>query len=99
MDIAFNQYKNDFYFKTGMSDVFIDLLYLNTIYLTSITQTAQRTYRCILESADVGVLWSYIVEETGELRENHPPWTGDHYPATCRHRDSIPGRSGGKRVL
>ena len=55
---------------------------LNTIYLTLITQKAQRTYKCILEGADVGVLWSYVVEETGEPGENHRPWTGDHYPAT-----------------
>ena len=27
------------------------------------------------------------------------PWMGDHYPATCRHQDSILGRSGGKRVF
>ena len=69
---------------------------LNTIYLTSITQKAQRTYRRVLKGADVGLLWSYMVEETGE---NHRPWTGDHYPATCRHRDSILSRSGGKRVF
>ena len=55
---------------------------LNTIYLTSNTQKAQRTYRRVLEGADVGVLWSYVVEETGEPGENHQPWTGDHYPAT-----------------
>ena len=52
---------------------------LNTIYLTSITQKAQRTYKRVLEDADVGVLWSYVVEETGEPGENHRPWTGDHY--------------------
>ena len=35
-------------------------------YLTSITQKAKRTYTCIyiLLGADVGVLWSYMVEET-----------------------------------
>ena len=32
-------------------------LSLNTFYLTSITQEAQRTYRRVLEGADVGVLW------------------------------------------
>ena len=39
---------------------------LNIIYLLSITQKAQRTYRRVLEGADVGVLCSYVVEETGE---------------------------------
>ena len=39
---------------------------LNTIYLTLNTQKAQRTYRHVLEGADVGVLWSYVVEEPGE---------------------------------
>ena len=73
-------------------------MYLNTICLTSIRQKAQRTYKRVLEGADVGYLRSYVVEETGEPGENHRPWTGDHYPATCGHRDSIPGRSGGKRV-
>ena len=46
---------------------------LNTIYLTSITQKAQRTYRRVLEGADVGVLWSSVVEETAEPGENHRP--------------------------
>ena len=80
--------------------MFHDLTHMfkKTIYLTSITQKAQRTYRRVLEGADVGVLWSYVVEETGEPGENHRPWMGEHYPATCRHRDSTPGRSVGKRV-
>ena len=60
---------------------------LSIIYLTSIThvQKAQRTYICILEGADVGVLWSYVVEETGEPGENHLPWTGEHDPAILAH--------------
>ena len=62
---------------------------LNTIYLILITQKAQNTYRHVLEGADVGVLWSYVVEKTGEPGENHRPLTGDHYPATCLHRDSV----------
>ena len=69
----------------------------NTIYLTSITQKALRTYRRVLEGADVGVLWSSWWK-TGEPGGNHRHWTGDHYPATCRHQDSILGRSGGERV-
>ena len=36
------------------------------ILITSITQKAHRTYKRILEGADVGILWSYVVEETGE---------------------------------
>ena len=40
-------------------------------FLTLITQKAQRTYRRVLEGAVVGVLWSYVVKETGEPRENH----------------------------
>ena len=72
---------------------------LNTIYLTSITKKAQITFRRVLNCADVGVLWSYVVEVTGDPGENHRPWTGDHYPVTCRHRDSISGRSVGRRVL
>ena len=71
---------------------------LNNIYYTSIIQKAQRTYRHVLEGTDVGVLWSYVMEETGEHGENHQPWTGDHYPATCRDRDLICGRSGDKPV-
>ena len=47
---------------------------LNTIYLASITRKAQRTYIRVLEGADVGVLWSYLVEETGEPGVNHRPW-------------------------
>ena len=43
---------------------------LNTIYLTSITQKAHKR---VLEGADVGILWSYMVEETGEPGENHRP--------------------------
>ena len=44
-------------------------------------------------------MWSYVVEETGEPRENHQPWTGDHYLATCLYPSSGPGRSGDKRVF
>ena len=74
-------------------DFYMDILSLNTIYLHSITQKAQRTYIHVLEGADVCVLWSYVVEETGE------PGDGRPLPChICRHRDSIPSRSGGKRV-
>ena len=40
----------------------------------------------LIEGVGVGVLLSnvdYVVEETVEPRENHRPWKGDHYPATC----------------
>ena len=47
--------------------------------LTSISQKAQRTSIRVLEGADVGVLWSYVVEETGLHGGKHRPWTGDHY--------------------
>ena len=53
---------------------------LNTIYLTSITQKAQRTYRRVLEGADVGVLWSYVVEETEEPWKNHQHLDGRPLP-------------------
>ena len=33
-------------------------------FFTTITQKAHKTYSA-LEGADVGVLWSYMVEETG----------------------------------
>ena len=36
---------------------------------------------CVLEDTDVGVLWYYVVEETGVAGGNSRPWTGDHYPA------------------
>ena len=39
------------------------------------------------------------MEETGEIWENHRPWTGYHYPATCLYLDSNPGRSGGKHLI
>ena len=52
----------------------------------------------VLEGADVGVMWSNVVEETGEPGENHRTWTGDHYPATCIDPDSNPDRRGDKRV-
>ena len=70
--------------------------YLNTVYLTSITQRAQRTYRRSLEGANVCVLWSHVMEETGEPEENKGTSTGNHYPATGRHEDSILGGGGGK---
>ena len=53
--------------------------YLNTIYFTLITQKAHKTYRRLLGSTDVGILWSYAVEETGVLERNHRPWMGVEY--------------------
>ena len=58
----------------------------NTINFTSITQKTPRTYRRVLEGTGVGVLWSYV-EENPEYPEE----------TTWRHRESNPGRSGGKR--
>ena len=45
-------------------------LSLNTIYFTSITQKAHRTYKRVLQGADVGILWSNVVEETVERGGN-----------------------------
>ena len=42
-------------------------------------------------------MWSNVVEETREPRENHQAWTGNHYPATCLDPDSDPDRRGDKR--
>ena len=43
---------------------------LNIIYFTSITQKAQGTCKCVvlvlLKDADVGAMWSNVVEKTGE---------------------------------
>ena len=39
---------------------------LNTSYYTLITQKDHWTYKHILEDVVLGVLWSYMVEETGE---------------------------------
>ena len=53
-------------------------------YLTSITQKAQRTYKRVLEGADVGVLWSYMVE--GNRRTWGKPPTLDGRPLPCHMR-------------
>ena len=39
---------------------------LNVIHFTSITHTAHYTYIRVLQGAEVGVMWSNVVEETGE---------------------------------
>ena len=39
------------------------------LFLFDYTQKAQRTFRRVLEGTDVGVLLSYVVEETGEPGE------------------------------
>ena len=39
------------------------------IYLTSITQKAHRTYKRVLEGADVGVLWPYVWKKLEHLEE------------------------------
>ena len=74
-----------------------NILSLNTIYFTSTTQKAHVTYVHVLEGADVGILWSYVVEETGVPGGNHRHWADGHYPATSKRRKSNQGRSGGKR--
>ena len=35
------------------------------VYFTLISQKAHRTYKLLLEGMNVGILWSYVVEETG----------------------------------
>ena len=40
------------------------------LYFISITQKAHGTYICVLDGADVGVMRSKVVEETGEPGEN-----------------------------
>ena len=66
------------------------------IYFT-IPQKAPRTYRRVLEGAEVGFLWSYVMEETVVHGGNQWPWTGNHYPITCQRRESNPGCSGDKQ--
>ena len=50
----------------------LSFLQLNTIF-TVITQKTHATFRHILKGADVGILWSYMVEETGILVGNQGP--------------------------
>ena len=84
--------------KNGKTEIKPKLaMNLNTIYFTSITQKAHRTNERVLEGAYVGMLWSDVMEETGVPGENHRYCPGDHNPATCWHRKSIPGRSGDRR--
>ena len=45
--------------------------FLNFICFTSIIKKANGTYICVLEGMHVGVMWSNVVEETGEPGENH----------------------------
>ena len=50
---------------------------------------AHRTFRNKLKDADVGILWSIVMEETGILpRGNHGPRMCNHYPATCQFWES-----------
>ena len=44
-----------------------------THYFTSITQKAQGAYKRVLEGAGVGVIWSNMVDETGETGKNTEP--------------------------
>ena len=64
-------------------------LYLTKeLFISSIIQSAHRTYKRVFEDADVGILWSNVVEETRVPGENHRPSKGDHYPAKCRHLEA-----------
>ena len=61
---------------------------------SSITNSlkAYVTYICVLEDMDVRVLWSNVVEETGQLGGKHRLWTGEHSPATFLYPYSNQGR-------
>ena len=48
----------------------------------------------VLEGIDVGMIWSNMVEESGEPGENHRPWMDEHFCATCLDPDSNPGSRG-----
>ena len=52
----------------------------------------------LLRVTIIGVKCSNMVEETGEPGENHPAWTGDHYPTICPGSDLNPDRRGDKQV-
>ena len=69
---------------------------LKTFFFTTITQKAHKTYSA-LEGADVGVLWSYMVEATGVPEGKPPTLDRQPLPATCRRQELILGRSSEKR--
>ena len=69
---------------------------LNTIFLLGLHRKIKELISMHSRRRGCWCVWSYVEEETGVLGENHQHWTGDHYPATCRHQDLILGRSGGK---
>ena len=48
---------------------------------------------------DVGVMWSYIVEDTRKPGENHRPLIGDHYSAISLYPCSNQDHGGDKRVF
>ena len=41
---------------------------------------------------------AYVVLSCEEPEENHQPWTGDHFPATCLYPGSNPGHNSDKPV-
>ena len=53
------------------------------------------SYIHILENAEVSVLWSYLVEETGAPVRETQPLMSNCYPATCRCRESNLGHRPG----
>ena len=65
-------------FGVKLLNIYVCAITLLTIFI-SITQKAHRTYKRVLEGVNVGILWSYVVEETGVPGGNHRPWAGDHY--------------------
>ena len=65
--------------------------------------TLRRLHRKLIElinlfsKAWIWCLWSYVVKETGVPGGNDVPWMGDHYLATCQHREWILGHSADKQ--
>ena len=53
--------------------VSLSLKKIKTICLTSVMQKANRTYSCLLQCVDAGVLWSYMEKKT-ENQEETRPW-------------------------
>ena len=80
-----NQYNLNFLSIRNTNDIayiltmiLLKIFSLNFIYFPSITQKAHGTYINILEGTGVGLMWTNLVEETGEHRENHQIWMSHH---------------------
>ena len=49
-----------------------------TVYFSSITQKVHKTLNTISRARMLALMWSYVVEETGQPGENHRHLTCDH---------------------